>query len=369
MKRILIGLCAALLLFCAVPDVQASGAQGAIVTEAHTGRVLYERGADKKLPMASTTKIMTALLTAESGRLAETVTVPARAVGVEGSSLYLKQGEHLTVEELLYGLMLCSGNDAAVALADYLGPGVEAFVEKMNARAAELGAKNTHFVNPHGLHDPDHYTTARDLALIASAGMKNEVFARVVGTKKKTIPCEGREYPRFLRNKNRILTQYEGGNGVKTGFTKAAGRCLVSAAAREDMQLVCVVLNAPDMFNESMALLDAAFAAYHNEQAVKKGAVYGAVPLTGNRRVQKVEAAAASDVTVTLKEGERVTLEPHLLPQAQAPLDRGVTVGRLDVLVDGERRAYVDLTTNCSVKTDDFMYNLKEKIRRFFQKK
>ncbi|HIU01141.1 MAG TPA: D-alanyl-D-alanine carboxypeptidase [Candidatus Coproplasma excrementavium] len=233
---------------------EASGATSACVAmEPVTRTVLYSRNADVHLPMASTTKIMTALIVCEECDPDRIISVPAEAAGVEGSSIYLRAGEEIDVRDLLYGLMLRSGNDAAVALAITHSGSVESFVDKMNARAAELCAHNTHFLNPNGLPAEGHYTTARDLCTIACAAMQNNLFREVVGTKS----WHGRY--RSYANKNKMLYNYEGATGVKTGYTVKAGRCLVSSAERGGMEVVCALLNEYDMYAVSASVLDSCF--------------------------------------------------------------------------------------------------------------
>ena len=234
----------------------ATGASAEISMELTTETVLSERNADVRLPMASTTKIMTALLIVEDCDLDEVITVPDKAVGVEGSSIYLKKGEEIDIKDLLYGLMLRSGNDSATALAIHHSGSVEAFVEKMNAKAKEIGAENTNFANPSGLPNDNHYTTARDLCKIACFAMRNPKFKEVVST---------RDYKgkfRSYANKNKMLYSCEGANGVKTGYTVKAGRCLVSSAERGGMDVVTVVLNCPDMYERSKQLINSAFRDY-----------------------------------------------------------------------------------------------------------
>ncbi len=230
-----------------------AGATAEIAMELQTGTVLKESNADLKLPMASTTKIMTAIIIAEDCNLDEVITVPDAAVGVEGSSIYLKKDEEISVKDLLYGLMLRSGNDAATALAIHHSGSIEKFVEVMNERAEKMGAKNTHFKNPSGLPDDEHYTTARDLCGIARYAMQNQTFKEVVST--RNYKGDFRSYA----NKNKMLYNYEGANGVKTGYTVKAGRCLVTSAERDGMDVVCVVLNCPDMYERSGYILDACF--------------------------------------------------------------------------------------------------------------
>lgn len=237
--------------------IRASASAGAeIAMELTTRTVLTESNADKRMPMASTTKIMTAIIIAEDCNLDEEITVPDAAVGVEGSSIYLKKDERIDVRDLLYGLMLRSGNDSAVALAIHHSGSVENFVTVMNERAKRIGADNTNFKNPSGLPDDEHYTTARDLCNIACYAMKNQIFKEVVSSKSHVGKF------RSFENKNKMLYRYEGATGVKTGYTLKAGRCLVSSAERNGMDVVTVVLNCYDMYERSSAILDQCFYAY-----------------------------------------------------------------------------------------------------------
>ncbi len=236
-------------------------AKSAIVVERTTGRLMYEKNPHEKLPIASTTKIVTALTVIEcTSDLEKIVEVPDEAVGVEGSSVYLAKNEKLKIKDLLYGLMLQSGNDCAVALAVTTAGSVEKFAALMNKTAKAAGATESNFTNPHGLSDPRHYSTAADMALISCAAMRNDTFREIVGTKTyKDCPWKDHEYNRTINNKNKILTMLEGGNGIKTGYTKAAGRCLVSSAERDGIEMICVVLNCGPMFEESCDLINAAF--------------------------------------------------------------------------------------------------------------
>ena len=300
-------------------------AQAAIVMEQSTGRVLYAANADAVLPMASTTKIMTALCVLENAALTDTVTIDARMAGVEGSSMYLEAGETLTVEQLLYGLMLRSGNDAAVALALHVSGSVEDFVELMNQKAEELGLSHTHFANPHGLPAAEHYTTARELAIITCAAYENADFRRIVATQYVAVPWDGHPYDRAMKNKNKMLTLCEGGNGVKTGYTKAAGRCLVSGALRQGMQLVCVVLNAPDMWNDSLRLLDNGFENYSMTTVLDSLEPVVQLPCTFSG--QTVPVLPMWDAAVPLKEGEQVEITLELPENLTSGVARGEVLG------------------------------------------
>lgn len=239
-----------------------------IAIEQKSGTVFYEKNADKKLPMASTTKIMTALIIAEDCDLSEVICVPDESVGVEGSSIYLKKDENLSVRDLLYGLMLRSGNDASIALAIHHSGDVESFVKVMNERAKKLGANDTEFKNPNGLPCEGHYTTARDLAKIAAVAMNNEIFKEVVSTKNYTGDF------RSFTNKNKLLTKLDGANGIKTGYTERAGRCLVSSAEREGLDVICVVLNCYDMWERSQEIIETCFNDYAIEKISKNRLFY-----------------------------------------------------------------------------------------------
>lgn len=222
-----------------------------IAIDNNNGDVLLGENIHVRLPMASTTKIMTALLAVESGKLSDIVTIPKRAVGVEGSSIYLKVGEKYRLIDLVYGLMLRSGNDAATAIAIYLGGSVDGFVAKMNEKVAELGLKDTHFCNPHGLHDDNHYTSAYDLAMITRVALANKDFKQIVSSKSYRFK-DNDGITKVFVNKNKLLRMYEGCIGVKTGFTKKAGRCLVSAMERNGLSITSVVLNHGNMWQDSM---------------------------------------------------------------------------------------------------------------------
>lgn len=240
-----------------VPGISAGAA---ILMNAEDGTVIYEYNADEKMHPASTTKIMTALVTLEICEelgigLDSEIIVPEEAEGVEGSSLYLRAGERLTLEELLYGLMLQSGNDAAAALAAAMGGTSEQFVERMNETAKELGCGESHFMNPHGLHDKEHYTTARNLAVITKRALQYSEFREIVAAREWN--CQDPE--RNFVNKNKTVFQYEGGDGVKIGFTKASGRTLVASATRDGVQLIAVVLNDGNWFQDAYSLLDYGF--------------------------------------------------------------------------------------------------------------
>ena len=313
---------AAAVLFLSLP-VQAApalSAQKAILMDASSGRVLYEKNADERSLIASTTKIMTALLICEQCNPADRVQIPREAVGIEGSSLYLREGEILSVQELLYGLMLHSGNDAATALAIYCGGNESAFVEMMNEKAGRLGLQDTHYANPHGLDHDGNYSTARDLAKLTAYALENEAFYHAVSCKTVTFGS------RSLRNHNKLLSLYEGAIGVKTGYTKAAGRILVSAAERDGRRLIAVTLSAPDDWNDHIALLDYGFSCYRSAELVEEGTVLGTVPVTGGVRDQ-VPVKAAEGFSYPMMEEETFSVEVQVAPFVYAPVEAGLEAG------------------------------------------
>ena len=316
-------LCMAAVLLFPV-QAQAVSAEKGIVLDALTGQILWERRADERSLIASTTKIMTAHLICRECNVLERVKIPREAVGIEGSSMYLREGEILTVQELLWGLMLRSGNDAAAALAIYCGGSIEGFARKMNAEAVRLGLTGSHFVNPHGLDDPDHYSTARDLAVLTAEAMKNPVFAGTVSTKTARVG------ERVLTNHNKLLWCLPGADGVKTGYTKAAGRLLVSSAMRNGRRLICVTVNAPDDWNDHRELLEAAFGRYRETRIVTKGQPIGTLAVP-NGEIPETELLAAADFDFPLAEDETVSFRLPELEFRFAPVYQGEPAGTAGV--------------------------------------
>ncbi|MBQ7279019.1 MAG: D-alanyl-D-alanine carboxypeptidase [Clostridia bacterium] len=338
MKRLLpLVLCLLLVLPLPLKTAEAQGsisAQGAVLIEAASGRLLYRKNETQRLPMASTTKIMTALLALEQGQLQDVITVPAEAAGVEGSSLYLSAGEQLTLEDLLYGLLMASGNDAAVAIALYVDGSVAAFAQRMNERAAALGCTDTHFVTPNGLHDPEHYTTALDLSRIAAAAMQNATFQKMVSTQRYTTTSGS--HRRTFTTKNKVLTQIEGGCGIKTGYTKKAGRCLCFAARREGMLLIGTVLHAPDMWNDARLILEEGFSHYRLEPLLPGGQSLGQVAVMGSEK-KALPVAAKQDILYPVKTdgSEGITRETEIFESLQAPVSPGQQAGECRLFVNG----------------------------------
>lgn len=330
MKRILIFL-TALALFCPVCYGEAAqppaiSAEAAILMDANSGRVLYEKDAHSRRLIASTTKLMTALVALESTPHLDKVITVKPEYQAEGSSMYLKVGEELTLEELLYGLLLASGNDAALAIAGGCAGEVETFVGWMNDWAAELGMEDSHFANPNGLDHTEHYSTAYDMALLAQAVLKNETLREMVATRSITVAG------RSLTNHNKLLWQYEGCMGMKTGYTEAAGRTLVSCAVRNGQTLICVTLKDRDDWDDHAALFDYGFQNWPTHPLARKGKVFRALPVTGSL-IPQAEVETAADVAYPLGLTERVRASVTLPQTVKAPVQKGAIAGKLTFLV------------------------------------
>ena len=308
---------------------EAVSARRACVLDAVSGRVLYEKHARERSLIASTTKIMTALIVCEQCNVLDRMRIPKEAVGIEGSSMYLQEGEILTLQELLYGLMLSSGNDAAVALAIYCGGTVEGFAQLMNDKARILGLRDTHFENPNGLDSPGHYSTARDLAVLAAYAMENPIFAKTVSTKSLKIG------QRYLTNHNKLLWRVEGADGVKTGYTKAAGRILVSSAARDGRRIVAVTLDDPNDWQDHAQLLEKGFSRYRIEQLVSKGECLDILEVAGGEDCS-VELLAAEDFFYPIASEEAPQVLVPGTGFVYAPAVEGAEAGDAYVLIEGK---------------------------------
>lgn len=309
-------------------------ARGAVVMEATSGVTLYEKNGDLPLPEASTTKIMTALLVLERADLSATVTVSERAASVEGSQLGLTAGEELSVRDLLYVLMMKSGNDAAVALAEGVCGTEEKFVEKMNEKAAALGLTNTVFRNSHGLPAEGHQTTARELAELTAVALENEDFRNLVSTQRARLTYKDM----IIANSNKLLYTCDGVFGVKTGYTKAAGRCLVSAAERKGVTLICVTLNDGNDWQDHADLYDACFGRVSRKEVISQGAYRTSVPLLSGeepaplRNSLPLTCITVDGVPLPYKE------EVHTVPMLFAPVEEGVTLGEIRLVSARGRR-------------------------------
>jgi len=320
-------------------------AKSAVLLCAETGDILYEKNSREHLPMASTTKIMTALVALEKCSLGKDVTVPSSACGIEGSSVYLHEGEHLTMEELLYALLLSSANDAATAIAIEVGGSVNGFADMMNEKAQALGLTDTHFTNPHGLDDEGHFTTAYDLAKLAGYALQNADFRKIVSTYRYEIG-DG-DTTRHLMNHNRLLKLYEDAIGVKTGFTKSSGRCLVSAAERDGVTLVAVTLCDPDDWNDHEAMLDFGFSEVESVSLCKIGEISVEIPCAIGE-AESITASNREDVSVIMRKchGDiELKIEvPHYIFKS---VSKGDEIGIVRFCCDGKEIGTVSVFADC----------------------
>ena len=327
--------------------VASLSAQSFLLMDADTGKILSSRNAEARLPMASTTKIMTCIVALESAIVGDPVIIPAAAVGIEGSSMYLTAGEKLTLLDLLYGLMLESANDAAVSIALHISGSIESFAERMNEKASVLGMNNTHFVNPHGLPVEDHYSTAYDMALLMRYCMQNDLFAEIAGTQTKSIPASNGK-SRYLSNHNRLLRSYSGCVAGKTGYTKVAGRCLVTAAKRDGKTLICTTLSAPNDWSDHKSLFEYGFSLYSMRTLAEPGEISIEIPVVGGT-LDSIIVCNLSGLSLSLREEERVNVFVELPSFVYAPVLAEQSIGEAVFFIDEAEVARLPLTAKNNV--------------------
>ncbi len=342
-------------------------AESAIMIDAETGRIVYEKNADERLSMASTTKIITAIAAIENGNPADIVTVSENAASTEGSSVWLSPGEKLTLSELLYALLLESGNDAAVAIAEHVGGSAEGFASIMNEVCLKAGASSTNCVTASGLDDEMHYTTASDMAKIARYAMRSEVFREIVSTEKATIPWEGKDWDRTLVNHNKLLTMYDGVDGIKTGYTKKSGRCLVSSAEKDGWRLIVVTLNAPDDWNDHIKLFDYAYSTYTEDAVLlTKGEVCGEISVVGSK-TNSITYGTDEDVSVRKISDEDFNIEYSIPESLTAPVTKGEKIGTATITFGKEIYKTVDLIALSDIKKDSHPYIFYENFKKLLK--
>lgn len=341
-KQIAVTALVCLLLISGLPhkaDAMGVSARSAVLLEQESGRILFEKDAHTKRRIASITKIMTAILAIESGKMDEKATVSNRAIHTEGSAVYLQEGEKIKLEDLVYGLMLRSGNDAAVAIAEHVGGSVEGFVHMMNQKAAEIGMMNTEFANPHGLDDHEnHYSTAYDMAILTRHAMQNPMYQKISGTKVHRAPNPNEQWDRVWRNKNKLLTSlYEYSTGGKTGYTKRAKRTLVSTASKEGMNLVAVTIDASDDWNDHIAMFNMAYRDYELFKVKESGTLKDI-----QEKIYKNRLFIKRDVYYPLndEEEDEIRIDITLIKPDKKwdkPEDVPNVVGKMSVIVEDER--------------------------------
>lgn len=335
----------------------ALSAHSAILVDSESFAVLYEENADERLPMASTTKIITAVTAIVNGNTEDTVTVSANAACTEGSSVYLKAGEKISLKELLFAMMLESGNDAAVAVAEHISGSVDEFAALMNKTCKKIGAENTNCVTVNGLDAPGHYTTARDLALITRYALSLELFRELVSTQTKSVSLSGVPDGRALVNHNKLLKSYEGATGVKTGYTKKSGRCLVSSAKRNGFETIAVTLNAPDDWNDHKKLLDYSFESFKERTVVlEKGKIIGKIQVDGFK--DGFLPYAPEDSCELRAPGAEIKIR-YNIGKLSAPVAEGAIVGSADIYANGHYVKSINLLACGDAPENDVCRKLK----------
>lgn len=362
------------MLLISIRSVYAISAQSAAVMDATSGRLLFEHNAHQKRGMASTTKIMTAVVVLENCSLDDVVTISYKAAMTEGSSMYLKPNEKLTVEDLLYGLMLNSGNDAATALAEHTSGNIDEFAKLMNQKAQQIGMTNSSFANPHGLDHESHYSTAYDMALLTKYAMSNETFKTIVGTKNKIVQTKDGQY-KYLTNHNRLLSMYEGCKGVKTGFTKKCGRCLVSYSEKNGVKLIAITLNAPSDWQDHIGLYDQYFGSYNSYTLINNGDYIGATNVE-NSEETSLKLYNCKVITLILLDEEynRLKLEYDYPATINAPIYIGQQIGKVNVKLDDRIIASSPIIAKYGISekkvttyTENLVYIFKNLISMFYK--
>lgn len=368
MKKIITVLLISMLLlsnisYAAPPEVSA---KSAIVMDVSSGRVLYSKNINQKLPMASTTKITTAIVALESGNLTDVIKTSPRAAHVEGSSIWLEENETITMENAIYGLMLSSGNDAAIAIAEHIGGSVEKFAEMMTETVKRIGAQNTNYKNPNGLDAQDHYTTAYDLALITRYGLKNAKFAEIVKTKEKKIPWQDHEWNRMLKNHNKLLWKYQYADGVKTGFTKKSGRCLVSSATKDGWQVVAVTLNDGDDWNDHIKMFEYAFDTYKPKKIIEENQYVKTIAVKNGER-DKVSLVTSNAIQVPMLQSEedKIRIDYKVPDFLTAPVQHSNDIGSIQIYIQDEFVGNVPLKTTEYIEKLDVLQDMQKLLKNW----
>lgn len=342
-------------------------AKSAVLLDASSGRILYSKNSDEKLPIASTTKIVTAIVALENSRLDEVIKTSPKAAHVEGSSIWLEENETITMENALYGLMLNSGNDAAIAIAEHISGDTDIYADLMNNLVKKVGANNSHFVNPNGLDAPNHYTTAYDLALITRYGLKIPKFAEIVKTKEKKIPWEGHQWNRTLKNHNKLLWQYQYCDGIKTGFTKKSGRCLVTSATKDGWQLIGVTLNDGDDWNDNKKMFEYGFNTYAPKLVFNKNQYVKTIIVNGGKS-SKITLVTDDKLLVPLSQNEENITYQYEGPEVvTAPVSKCDDIGKLNVYLDGKLICSIGLKSSEYIEKLDLINDIKKMFRNWVE--
>lgn len=346
-------------------------AETAVLIDATTGRLLWGKQAHQPMPPASTTKVMAAILILEKlqkeGGWEDKIVVSKRAATTGEASVYLEEGEIVKVEDLFKAMMLNSANDAAVALAEWVTGDLESFVREMNLRAQELGATRSRFYNPHGLSAPGHVSTAYDLSILTRHAFSLPTFGKIVSLKRDTMPWPGRNFERLLVNQNRLLTRYPGADGVKTGYTREAGNCVVGSATRDGFRLVAVVMKSPSPFDDLTSILDHGFSKFRSMPVVESGNVLGSVPVAQGM-ADSVSAVVQESLVLPVRKDEenKIVRDLRLEPRLTAPVSRGSKIGEMVVRIGEKPLGTVDLVADNDVPPRSFWLSWIEFFRHVF---
>ncbi len=345
----------------------------ALIYDRASGKILYEKNGNKQTPMASTTKVMTAIVVLENAKLTDTVTITSKAASMGGSRLGLKKNDKITVNDLLYGLMLRSGNDAAVALAIHVGGSIEGFADMMNEKALEMGLTNSHFVVPHGLDNEGHYTTAYELAKMADYALKMDKFKEIVGTKVATIYING--YAKQINNTNNLLGSVSGVYGVKTGFTNGAGRCLVTACKRDDLDIITVIIGA-DTNNirskDTIKLIQYAYTEFEvinikeiieekfmEWKNINEGRIYVNKGIENKAKLY-LDELQYTKMAVKKEKKDKIDILPTTIYYLEAPVKENEILGNVKIVIDNEVVEVLDIYLEEEIQKKDVLEYLKE---------
>lgn len=353
-----------------VNDVKISS-PSAIVIDSINGRVLYEKNGYEKRNIASLTKILTAIVTLENVKLDEVVTIKTSSSSIGGSTVGMSKGDEITVKALMYGMLMCSGNDCAYALAEYVGGDIETFAKLMTEKAKEIGAKDSNFKNPHGLDVEGHYSTAYDMALITKYALNNQVINEIVGTESTTIQF-GKTVKTFS-NTNRLLRTYSNADGVKTGFTNGANRCLIASATKDELRVIAVVLGSETTdirFNDAKTLLEYALSNYSVKDISQNMNWYINIPIYKGKE-EKYEEYITREMKAALtdEEYEKIYVKQTLLPVIYAPMSKGYVLGQIDMYIDNEKIYSEEILLKKNVEKKEPFDYVKEAVKNMFKLK
>jgi len=357
-----------IVLNCNATGLEDVDAISAILLDVETGQILYGKNIHLKRPPASLTKILTTIVALEEGDINDIVTISERAAYQEGSSIWLKRGEKIKLGELLFGVMLSSGNDASVAVAEHISGSLEKFSELMNKKARKIGARNSFFLNPSGLPQVGHYSTAYDLAVIMKYALQNKVFRKITSTKYITIPWEGHEWDRGLRNHNKMLWSYQDITGGKTGFTRAAGRCLISSAKKAFREVIAVVLNCSNDWYELRKLLDYGLNDFQRVDVLNQGDIIHTIKWEESRE-KKLNIKVNKSIKIVIPRGEKIKIKKKISfdSDLELPINKDEILGKLSIYHKGYKIKTVNISAANDLNYNSIFLRMVNKMKCWFE--